>query len=54
MGIFVNFAFVVYVREMFDNDRALVFFFLVLISLVFKYLLNISTDESVDQMSKRN
>ena len=54
LGIVINFAFVIYVRNMFDDSKSTVFFFFVLIFLILKYYLNISTDEQGILMKKRN
>lgn len=54
LGIVVNFAFVIYVRNLFENEKSTVFFMLILFSLIIKYLLSVTTDEKGSQMFKRN
>ena len=54
LGIVVNFAFVIYVRDMFDDSKSTVFFFFVLIFLLLKYYLSISSDDQGILMKKRN
>ena len=50
----MSFAFVIFVRDVFGNSNSIVFFFMVLFSLIVKYLLNNFDDEKGNQMEKRN
>ena len=54
LGIFINFSLVIFVRDMFEQSKATVFFFLIICFLLLKLILSVSIDENGQKMFRRN